>query len=150
MVSPFSPTAHTAKNVGFVITCLECEKPRLLHSKHKVRKEDVPSVKRMMKYMCGAALSEYTGSGEDRDEQHLKSIYVRENLACRSIIELPYFSVENFPIICIHCEVGGTHRTPNNSVEFYPKCNGCREQPDVSRRKRKTIVDSDFASKGEK
>ena len=49
---PFSPTAQMAKNVGFVITCLECEKPRLLHS-------------------------EYVGSGNDKDERHLRSMYVK-------------------------------------------------------------------------
>ena len=33
---PFSPTAQTAKNVGFVISCSECKKPRLLHSRNNV------------------------------------------------------------------------------------------------------------------
>ena len=68
---PFPPSAQTAKNVGFIISCVECQKPRLLHSKHKIKKHDVQSAKRMMKkvsYMCGAALSEYLESGTDRDE----------------------------------------------------------------------------------
>ena len=139
------------KNVGFVITCLECQKPRLLHSKNKMKKDDLPSAKRMMQkvsYMCGAALTEYVGSGNDRDERYLKSIYVRENISCTSKIELPYFSVDNYPIVCIYCGIGGTHRTLNSSVELYPKCNGCTEQPDVLRRKRK--AQGDFCSKKKK
>ena len=28
----FSPTAQTAKNVGFTVSCIVCNKPRLLHS----------------------------------------------------------------------------------------------------------------------
>ena len=51
-------------------------------------------------YMCGAALSEYIESGTDRDERHLKSIYVRENIACTSKVELPYYSVDNYPVVC--------------------------------------------------
>ena len=109
---PFSPTAQTAKNVGFVITCMECEKPRLLHSKQVIKKDDLKSAKRMMQkvsYMCGAALSEYAGSGNDRDERHLKTIYVRENIACTSKIELLYYSVEKYPVVCIYCGIGGTY-----------------------------------------
>ena len=106
------PSAQTAKNVGFIISCVECQKPRLLHSKHKIKKHDVQSAKRMMKkvsYMCGAALSEYLESGTDRDERHLKSIHVRENLSCSSKVELPYYSVDNYPVVCIYCGIGGTH-----------------------------------------
>jgi ABC-type sulfate transport system substrate-binding protein len=29
---PFPATAQTAKNVGFVVVCTECNKPRLLHA----------------------------------------------------------------------------------------------------------------------
>ena len=34
---PFTPTAQTAKNIGYIIPCNECGKPRLLHSKKKIK-----------------------------------------------------------------------------------------------------------------
>ena len=120
---PFSPTAQTAKNVRFVISCSECKKPRFLHSRNKVKKDDVNAVKRMMgkiTYVCGAALSEYLGTGGDKDERFINSIFARENISCTSKIELPYYSVDHLPKICIHCGVGGTSRTLSNSVEHYP------------------------------
>jgi len=131
----FSPTAQTAKNVGFTIACSECSKPRLLHSKNKVKKDDIKGVKRMLSklsYMCG----------NDRDAKHLNSIYVRESISCS--IELPYYSVDHFPKICIYCGIAGTTRTLGDSVECYPKCIECKEKPDVNRRKRKSLVESDL------
>ena len=58
---PFSPSAQTAETVGFTLVCQECEKSRLLHAKTKIKREDLPGVKRIMKkvsYMCEASLSE--------------------------------------------------------------------------------------------
>ena len=54
-------------------------------------------------YMCGSVLFEYLGTGNDKDEKYLKSIYVRENISCSSKIELTYYSVDYFQKICIHC-----------------------------------------------
>ena len=45
---PFSPSAQTAKTVGFTLVCQECEKSRLLHAKIKIKREDLPGVKRMI------------------------------------------------------------------------------------------------------
>ena len=100
-----------------------------------------------LSYMCGSVLSEYLGSGNNRDERYLKSVYVRENISCDSKIELPYFSVDFFPKICIHCEVIGTTRTLGNSVDYYPKCNECKEKPDIHRRKRKALTEADLLKK---
>ena len=110
-----------AARLGFVITCTECKKPRLLHSKTKIKKENGPGAKRMMEkvmYMCGSILSEFLGNGADKDERFLQSIFVRENISCSSKMELPYYSVECYPIVCVYCGTGGTHRTLNPSVEF--------------------------------
>ena len=73
----FSPSTQTAKNIGFTIKCEECSKPRLLHSKPKIKQEDLKGGKRMilkLTYICGFILSEYLGTGNDRDEKYLKSI----------------------------------------------------------------------------
>lgn len=150
---PFSPSGQTAKNVGFVIKCQECSKPRLLHSKHKLKQDDQKGAKRMISkltYMCGSVLSEYLGTGNDRDEKYLKSLFVRENISCSSKIELPYYTVDFYPKICIYCGITGTSRTLGNSVEHYPKCVECAQKPEVVRRKRKAVVASDLNKKTKK
>ena len=97
--------------------------------------------------MCGAAISEYVGTGADRDEKYLKSIFVRENISCASKIELPYYSVDFYPKICIHCGVQGTGRTLESSAKFYPKCIECNDKPDIPRRKRKSVTENDLRTK---
>ena len=142
---PSSPTAHTAENAGFVITCTECKKPRLLHSRKKI-KDDVSGAKRMMgkvTYMCGAC-AEFMVNGSDKDERFLNTVFVRANISCKSKIELPYHSVACYPLVCIYCGIGGTHRTLDTSVEYYLNCTNCHDQPNVARRKRKTVMQDDF------
>ena len=151
---PFSPTGQTAKNVGFVVKCLECNKPRLLHSKNKLKTaEEQKGAKSMiskLSYMCGSVLSEYLGTGNDRDEKYLKSLFVRENISCSSKIELPYYTVDFYPKVCIYCGITGTSRILGNSTEHYPKCVECAQKPDVVRRKRKLVVAADLTKKTKK
>ena len=42
--------------------------------------------------------------------------FVRENISYSSKIELPYFLVEAYPILCIYYGIGGTKRTLNKSM----------------------------------
>ena len=42
---PFPPSAQTAKHVALTIKCVECEKQRLLHSKHKLKEQRVKTLK---------------------------------------------------------------------------------------------------------
>ena len=72
------------------------------------------------------------------------------NLSCSSTIEVPYYSVDHFPVVCIYCGVTGTKRTLNESVENYPKCNSCGDKPDIVKRKRKSLVQKDLGSKKKK
>ena len=87
------------------------------------------------------------GTGEDRDEKSLKTIYARENISCVSKIELPYYSVDFYPKICIYCGITGTSRMLGNSVEYYPKCIECKDKPEVNRRKRKGLTESGLVKK---
>ena len=96
------------------------------------------------------ALSEYLGSGGDKDEQLLKILFVRENLSCSSKMELPYYSIDHYPAVCVYCGVTGTKRTLNTTAEHYPKCHSCGEKPDVVRRKRKVLVQTDLGTKKKK
>ena len=147
---PFSPTAQTAKNVGFVIKFEACDKPRLLHSKSKVKHDELRGVQRLiatLNYVCGAVISEYMRTGADRDEKYQKTIFVRENLSCASKIEIPYYSVDNYAKMCNHCGVKGTNRTLGNSIENYPKGIDCMDKPDIRQRKRKAVTENDVAKK---
>ena len=72
-------------------------------------------------------------------------------MSCTSKIELPYFSVavENYPMICICCAITGTKEALGNSVRNYPKSHNYAERPGVIRKKRKTLIQADFARKNE-
>ena len=94
-------------------------------------------------YMCGVFLSEFMVNGRDRDGRFLDTVFVRANISCKSKIELPYYSVACYPLVCIYCGIGGMHRTLNTSVK-YPKCTNCHDKLNVPRRKRKTVVQDDF------
>ena len=103
-----------------------------------------------LSYICGSSLAEYCGTGADRDEKFLNVIFVKENISCTSKIELPYYSVDFSPKICIYCGMTGTSRTLGSSVEFYPKCLSCKDNTDILRRKRKTTIVGDFSRKQSK
>ena len=147
-------SAQTAKHVGFTISCVGCHKPRLLHSKTMIKPvHQQKGTKRMIEkieYVCGSVLADYAGTGNDKDLKFIENIYVRENLSCASKIELPYYAVDHYPKICIYCGVKGTSRSLGSSLETYPKCEACKEKPDVQRRKRKTVVQNDLGKKKKK
>ena len=150
---PFSPSAQTAKYVGLTIKCVECEKPRLLHSKHKLKEQQVKTLKSFLSkiiYICGSNRSEYEGP-EEREEQKIReTVYTRENLSCSSKVELPNFSVDHLKPVCVHCGCEGTGRTLNISEINYPKCSQCGSKDDVPKRKRKIVTAEDLANKRNK
>ncbi len=55
---PFYPSAIRAKNVGVIVNCVECEKPRLLFSSKKLSEKDKATLQRFLDtifYTCGMA-----------------------------------------------------------------------------------------------
>ena len=44
----FLPSAQTASSVRVLITCLQCCKPRLIYSKHKLSGNQITSLKRLL------------------------------------------------------------------------------------------------------
>src|SRR4051794_39626261 len=53
---PFYPFALRAKNVGIIVNCVECEKPRLLFSAKKLSEKDKVTLQRFLDtifYTCG-------------------------------------------------------------------------------------------------
>ena len=138
---PIQPLRSKVKNVGFIVKCEECNKSRLFHG--------IKGAKRMIStvaYMCGSVLSGYMGTGNDKDEKFLQTIYVRENIMLEqkriAILHGGYISK-----ICIHCGVSRTCRTLGNSVEYYPKCLECKVKPDILRQKRKIVTEKDLGNK---
>ena len=94
-------------------------------SRYKLKVNDIKGAKRMIStvaYMCGSVLSEYIGTGNDKDQKFLQTIHVRENVSCSRKTELPYYTVDIYLKICIHYGVSGTSQTHGNSVEYYQKC----------------------------
>jgi hypothetical protein len=98
---PFSPTSQTAKNVSIVIYCSECDRPRVLHSKHVVRgikRNELQNVLSDISYSCGSDFSDV-----ETDGNHiLKSIYVKKNLSCEMPMEFTYFSA-GYETVCYYC-----------------------------------------------
>ena len=122
-----------------------CKEPRLLHSRKKI-KDDLSGAKRMMdkvSYMCGALLSEFMVNGRDRDERFLDTVFVRANISC----------IKNRAALLFGC----LHTPPGMHLLWHwrhapdpPKCINCHDQPNVPRRKRKTVVQDDFNNKKKK
>ena len=69
-------------------------------------------------YVCRSVLADYEGTGNDRDQKLLANIYVKENISCASKIELPYYSVDNYPKICIYC--GLRARRAHSAIQRRP------------------------------
>jgi hypothetical protein len=67
--------------VGFTITCVGCQKPRLVHSRTVVKYENQnakKAVQRMVEkveYVCGSVLADYEGTGNDRDMNLIAKIW---------------------------------------------------------------------------
>ena len=121
---PFPPTAQTVKMLvlQFRVSCatnLDCSIQMVVKwvyqnpTQRMVEKSD---------FVCGSVLSKYEGTGSEKDQKLLNSIYIRENISCSGKIELPYYSIDNFPKICIYYEVKGTSHSLGTSLETYFKC----------------------------
>ena len=132
---PFKTIAQNAKNVMETITCKECEKPRLLYSPKKVRAEDLTCYRRAfqyVEYVCGSRI-------QNVDEKI--AVYARENLNCRSLIEIPYYSVKEYPIVCVYC--GSKNNLMERNDKFLPQCDRC-DKVRINNRKRKSVMADDM------
>ena len=145
---PFSPTAKTATNIGFTITCVSCRKPRLLHSQTKVTDAEKRSLKRVLfngyQYICGSSLQDIMLDTRNRDVVVIGKVFCRKNLSCSVSIEIPYYS-KLFQSICIYCATS-KGLLPLNDVE-YPRCRACSDKPSIKRNKRKKITEADLRGK---
>ena len=141
---PFNPSGQFARNVGEILHCTECNKPRVMYAARKVRFYDQRKLETVLEgiiYTCGMDLKECIPadiSDHDKQSHVLSSIFVRQNMNCDSRIEIPYFSSECFPSICIYC---GSEESLVPAIEMegmYPLCSSCKATtPGILKRKRK-------------
>ena len=121
---PFSPSSQFAKNVGMVILCAQCEKPRVLYSKSVVRgvhRKQLSDSLRDLEYSCGSTFSDLE---EIEDDHILKRVFVRKNLKCSDTIEFCYYSA-GFANVCYYCGVDHQDVPPDQLQNHYPICDEC-------------------------
>ena len=147
---PFTPTAQTALNVGMTIPCSDCRKHRLVYSKKKLEKSSINALKRLLNdivYTCRGLLSEIQLDDDvQEDKKLLENIFIRENISCKSNIEIPYYSAKIFKPRCIVCGTANAQRFLPKDPMFYPQCDQC-DSPRVKIAKRKTITQSELGGK---
>lgn len=141
---PFRYSSITSKNVGLVMKCSECGKPRLIHSKNKMKKDALEQFKRVINdyvYVCGGSFSDVDIDEGNNDTKILSTVFIRENLDCQSLVELPYYSAGIFENVCIYC--GSSKDVVRNEL-VYPKCQHCSTKDDIKKTKRKTVLAHDL------
>ena len=134
---PFSPSAQTVCRVRMVVTCQECDKPRVLHGAKKLKKDECIELEKALEqidFTCGTTMACLVP--DDAEEHILEKVYVRADLKCIQPVEVPYFSSGIFPALCCHCATESELVTGQPSV--YPACHTCySNKPKVLKRKRK-------------
>jgi hypothetical protein len=119
---PFNPSAQTAKNTGILMICEECIKPRLIHSQRKLKADEIirlDSVFEYVQYSCDVDIHDIDVNEDDTSI--LEKVFVRLNITCKTMIEIPYYSV-GYDAICIHC--GGDDGI-SEEPDVYPICLRC-------------------------
>ena len=85
---------------------------------------------------AGGTLREIAENEGDIDSFIKDKVFFRENIACSTQIELPYYSVGTYKNVCIHC---GCDDLLIVSQTNYPKCTRCSDKPAVMRKRWKSI-----------
>ena len=75
------------------------------------------SVFKDARYSCGADVHDIDVN--ENDSPILEKGFVKLNLTCKSMIEIPYYSVGTYEIICIHC---GSDEDVREEPHLYPIC----------------------------
>lgn len=142
---PFSPSGQTAANVGEVIFCSECFRPRVMYSQRKLRHTDVTVLLRSLEnvlYVCGSKLNGVEVISTPLDPPStadvFERVFVRANLSCRDDVEVPFYSSECFALVCSHCAC----ECEKSEEGQYPLCSDCLNehvQP-LLKRKRKQFT----------
>ena len=130
----FNPSAQTSKNTGILLICSDCSKPRLVHSKKKLQPAEklfIEALVETVTYSCGANIRNI--DVEDEGERGiLLKVFVRQNLLCNTMIELPYYT-SGYDHICIYC---GNDDNLVVGDGVYPLCTKCKRSKKVAKKRR--------------
>ena len=77
------------------------------------------------------------------DETVLSKVFARENISCKSPIELSYYSCKAFKQVCIQC--GKTSKLTVDP-QHYLQCECCKEIEQIEIKKRKKTIESDLVA----
>ena len=86
-------------NVGLTVSCTQCKKSRLFYAKYKLKSNELTSLKRIwndIMYVCGTIMEDIPIDERNKDCRICERVYIRENLECKSNIEVPYYSTKIF------------------------------------------------------
>ena len=94
-------------------------------------------------YTCGTSLQglllDRCGRADPPEVTTLfERVYCRQNLTCGDLVEVPYYSCELFPAVCVHCAC----EHDQSEEGHYPICNACKEDGKlpILKRKRKLFT----------
>ena len=77
------------------------------------------------------------------DETVLSKVFARENISCKSPIELPYYSCKAFKQVCIQC---GKANKLIVDPQHYPQCERCKLIEKIKINKSKKTLENDLVA----
>lgn len=147
--SQLKPTQQYVRNVGLCVLCIECNKPRVLYSRYKVKQETIQKLRSLLEtvdYSCGANFAELTDLSiainsdtsnieqvqEETVKELFKDIFVNAKLSCQHEMERPYYSAKCFTAVCFNCGITDVEIPSSNDT--YPYCSECETGPGFKRK----------------
>ena len=81
----------------YIVTCVDCDKPRVLYSGTKLNNQEKNLLRRLLElysYTCGAILQDLKtlDNRTPRVNALLAKVFVRQNITFRNEVEVPYSS----------------------------------------------------------
>ena len=111
-----------------------------MYAQHKLNYAELRAVSRTLDellYTCGSTLQEVTVDQQKDDPIETTALFERvfaqANLTCEDPVEVPYYSCEMFPLVCVHCACEHDHMEEGR----YPICELCKQEGKTAILKRK-------------
>ena len=118
----------------------------MLHSRTKLKDGELKSFKRVLndfQFVCGSVFQEIMVDKNNPDETLLSKVFARENISCKSSIELPHYSCKAFKQVCIQCAKASKLIV---DPQYYPQCECCKGIEKIKINKRKKTIESDLVA----
>jgi hypothetical protein len=148
------PTQQYVCNIGLCISYIECNKPRVLYSKYKVKQKTIQKLRSFLEtvdYSCGATFAELTdlsivaiNSNTSNMEQEqetvrelFKDIFVNAKLCCQYEMKRPYYSAKCFTAVCFNCGIADVKIPSSNNT--YPYCSKYETGPGFKQKRGKGL-----------